>query len=86
MRSMGKYLLGGGSALCLVTLLVFVTTGASSAEFEVIDTTPYFAWGALGALLLILGAVFFAAGEVVRVVSPPAAPGVDAGSSRGHFE
>ena len=85
-RNVGKYLLGSGGGICLLTLLVFVSANASSDDFEVIDTTPYFVWGAVGGLLLVLGAIFFAAGEVIRAVSPPASSRPEAVASRSHYE
>ena len=87
MRRAGKYLLVGGGVICLQTLLMFAIANAASEELEVIDTTPYLVWSAAGALALILGAVFFAAGEVVRVLGPPDSPPPGKTTeSRSHFE
>lgn len=85
-RKVGKYLLGSGVGICLLTLLVFISANASSDDFEVIDTTPYFVWGVVGGLLLVLGAIFFAAGEVIRVAGPPAPSRPEAVASRSHYE
>ena len=85
-RRTGRYLLAGGSGIFVLTFFVFVSSNAAKDEFEVIDTTPYFVWAAVGALALVLGAVFFAAGEVVRVLSPSeTAPKYKVGS-RSHYE
>ncbi|WP_436794319.1 hypothetical protein [Actinospongicola halichondriae] len=83
MRRTGTWLLVGGGVLCALTLSVAAMTAGSSSEFEVINTTPYLIWAGVGAVLLILGGVFFAASEVIRVLDPtePAPEMADAGRS-----
>lgn len=86
MRKTGKTLLVAGAALCLLTLFAFVVSNGARDEFEVIDTTPYLVWAAAGAVALVVGAVFFAAGEVIRVLSPPEPARERGGASRSHYE
>lgn len=79
MRYWGKRLLIGGISLMTVVGLVYLRMRYvhESREYPsgtAYDATPFVLWATVGALLLFVGAVFFAAGEAVRLLQRSAVP------------
>lgn len=73
MRYWGKRLLIGGISLMTVVGLVYlrmrhVHENREYASGTAYDATPFVLWAMAGALLLLVGAAFFAAGEAVRLL------------------
>lgn len=73
MRYWGKRLLIGGISLMTVVGLVYLRMRHVHENREypsgtAYDATPFVLWATGGALLLLVGAVFFAAGEAVRLL------------------
>lgn len=79
MRYWGKRLLIGGITLMAVVGLLYLRLRQVHENREypsgtAYDATPFVMWATVGALILLVGAVFFAAGEAVRLLRGTVVP------------